>query len=179
MPTPNRLDAMNATDPSLGSARDGDGQHRAVLEELRRDLGVIVAEVTKVAEERSAQAKVLADEGLEAARDTIRTHPMAAVAMATLLGAGIAIVLTSAPRASRATSRLASWAPPTSRAELMHMTDGMQKSVAQSSTLSSVASAFERLVEQISTIDPKSSLSPALEKAGAWLNSLRTSMGGK
>jgi hypothetical protein len=179
MQTPNRLDALGANESSAGTTGDGDGQDRAVLEELRRDLGVIVAELTKVVEERAAQAKALADEGLEVARDTIRTHPMAAITVAALMGAAVAIAFTSAPRAPRVTSRLANWSPPTSRADLLHMADGMHRSVAQSSTLSSLATAFERVVEQISTIDPKASLSPALEKAGSWLNSLRTAMGGK
>ncbi len=179
MQTPDRLDAVNATDPSLGNAREGESQDRDVLVELRRDLSVIVAELTKVVEERSAQAKAVADQGLDAARETIRTHPIAAIAVATLLGAGVAVALTSVPRTTRAPSRFADWAPATSRAELVHMAEGMQRSVSQSSTLASLASAFERVVEQISTIDPKSSLTPALEKAGTWLNTLRASVGGK
>ena len=179
MQAPTRLDALNASDLSASNAGDGDGQDRAVLEELRRDLSVIVADLAKVVEDRSAQAKAVADEGLEAARDTIRTHPIAAIVMAVLLGAAVAVAITAPPRASRATSRLADWAPPTSRADLMHLAEGLHRSVAQSSTLASLATAFERVVEQISTIDPKSSLSPALEKAGTWLNSLRTTMVGK
>ena len=179
MQTPNRLDAVNATDPSLGSAPGGESQDHDVLAELRRDLGAIVADLTKVVEVRSAQAKAAADQGLDAARDTIRTHPIAAIAVATLLGAGVAIAFSSPPRTTRSPSRLSDWAPPTSRAELMHRAEGVQRSASQSSTLSSLASAFERVVEQVSTIDPKSSLTPALQKAGDWLGSLRAAIGGK
>jgi ElaB/YqjD/DUF883 family membrane-anchored ribosome-binding protein len=179
MHTPNRLDAVNDTDPSLGGAPQDESQDRDVLAELRGDLAAIVADLTKVVEARSAQAKVVADQGLEAARDTIRTHPVMAIAVAALLGAGVAIALTSAPRRSRAASRISDWIPPVPRAAVMHMADGMQHAAVQSSTLSSLASAFERMVEQLSTIDPKSSLTPALEKAGSWLNSVRSAMGGK
>jgi len=179
MPIPNRLEAVTELDPALGAAREGESPDRDVLAELRRDLSVIVAELTKVVEERSAQAKLAADQGLVAARGTIRTHPIASITVAALLGAGVAIAFASVPRSPRTASRLADWAPPTLRAELMRLAEGMQKSASQSSTLSSLASAFERVVENVSAFDSKTSLAPALEKAGTWLSSMRASMGGK
>ena len=183
MQSPNRVDDMTVMEPATYASGDGLGPDQAVLAELRKDLGVIVADLAKVVEERVAQAKAAAiegmDQGLEAARSTIRTHPVSAIAVAALLGAGLAVALTSAAQPTRDASRLATWSPPTSRDEFMQRARSMQSSVSQSSTLSSLVSAFERVVESVSTIDPKSSLTPALEKAGTWLSGLRATMGGK
>ena len=64
-----------------------------------------------------------------------------------------------------------------SSADFSDMAKSVQRSAASSG--SSVLAAFERLADSVSSIDPKSSLVPALEKAANWFNSLRGSAKGK
>ena len=175
MPTPDSSHDFH----SSGAMHDTTNDRAARLAEVRSDLAALVAEVKRVAEARASQVKDAAIDGAEAsvdfARDTIRSHPIPAIAIAAVVGAAIAVALTPAVQKPR--SRLADWAPDITRTNLGEMAQGIQRSA--SSTGSSLLSAFERVVNSVSTIDPKSSLTPTLEKAAAWLNSLRGTMSGK
>ena len=175
----------NRTDASAKEAQYNEGgpDHSApdpsVLVELRKDLAAIVADLTKVVEHRAAQAKAGAAGGIDAAASMIRSHPVASVAVAVLLGAGVAVAILPSSRPSRRSSLARDWALPAMPAAFVQTVRDLPSSVASSSTLSSLASAFERVVEHIATVDPKSSLTPALEKAGVWLNGFRATMGAK
>ena len=176
MPTPDSSHDFQ----SGGAMHDTTDDRAAKLAELRADLAALVADVKRVAEARASQVKDAAIDGAEAgvdfARDTIRSHPIPAIAIAAVVGAAIAVALTPALHRSR-TARLADWAPHITRANLGEMAQGLQRSA--SSTGSSLLSAFERVVDSVSTIDPKSSLTPTLEKAAAWLSSFRGTVSGK
>lgn len=168
---------------STGAYHDGADDaddHDAMIAALRVDLANVVADLKKIVEARASHAKDIAIEGaadgLDFARDTIRAHPMAAIAVTAALGAALAVALTSTPRRALG-ARVADWIPDVRRADLEGMTRGLQRSA--SSTGSSLLSAFERVVDSVSTIDPKSSLTPTLEKAAVWLSSLRGSTSGK
>ena len=63
------------------------------------------------------------------------------------------------------------------RTGLGEMAEGLLLS--DSSAGSSLLSAFERVVDSVSTIDPKSSLATTLEKAAAWIGSLPGTVSGK
>lgn len=175
MPTPDSSHDFQ----SSGAMHDTTDDRSARLAEVRADLVTLVADVKRVVEARASQVKDAAIDGAEAgvdfARDTIRSHPIPAIAIAAVVGAAIAVALTPAVQKPR--SRLPDWAPDITRTNLGEMAQGLQRSA--SSTGSSLLSAFERVVDSVSTIDPKSSLTPTLEKAGAWLSSLRATMSGK
>jgi ElaB/YqjD/DUF883 family membrane-anchored ribosome-binding protein len=168
---------------TIGAATGNGHDRSAEYAELRRELGMIASNVSIIIETRAAQAKQMAAEaaeaGLETTRETIRDYPVTSIAVATILGAAIAIVLTAPPRRPSLTARLGHYIPEITRADLNDMARQLQRSASHAVHGSSLSSAFERVVESVSSIDPKSSLTPALEKAGAWLSSLRTAMGGK
>lgn len=167
MPAPSLSDQIH----QIPAAGDTGEDRMAQLDELRRDLAAVVADAKRFAEVRVAQAEAAANDGLDIARDTIRAHPMAAIAVATLLGAAVAVALTPA---SRKTSNWDKWVPGgLTTAHVQDMIANAQRSVSQSAAGSSMASALERVVESVSSIDPNTSLTPALEKAGAWLSALR------
>jgi len=149
-----------------------------VLLELRRDLAAIVADLSKVVAQRVAQAKAGATDGFGAASTMIRSHPVASVAAAALFGAGLAAVVLPSARPSRRAIHARDWPLPAMPAFVQTVRD-IPAALSGSPAFSSLASAFERVVGHIATVDPKSSLTPALEKAGAWLSTLRTTMGAK
>lgn len=165
---------------SSGAMNATDDDRAAKLAAVRADLAALVADVTRVVEARASQAKDAAIYGAEAgvnvARDTIRLHPIPAITISAVVGAAIAVALTPASRQPRP-ARLADRTSDVIRGNLGEMAQGLQRSA--SSTGSSLLSAFERVVDSVSTIDPKSSLTPTIEKAAAWLSSLRETMSGK
>lgn len=168
MPTSDSSHALQ----SSGALHDQAVDRAARLAAVRADLAALVADVTRVAESRASQVKNAAiddaEAGVDFARDTIRSHPLPAVAIAFVVGAAVAVGLTPTSRRS-GSARRGDWTP-----DLGQMAQGLQRSA--SSTGSSVLSAFERVVDSVSTIDPKSSLTPAIEKAAGWLSSLWETM---
>jgi len=175
---PNRIDTMAPLSQSFEDAPDHAPPDPTVLLELRKDLAAVVADLSRIVAQRAAQAKAGATDGIDAANTMIRSHPVASVAAAALLGAGLAAVVLPSARPPRRALRARDWPLPTMPAFVQTERD-LPSSVAGSSTFSSLASAFERVVEHIATVDPKSSLTPALEKAGTWLSTLRSTMGAK
>jgi hypothetical protein len=187
---PSMLTMLNTESSELtnsGGAAAGNGHDSsAAYADLRRELAMIASNVGIIAETRAEQAKKLATEAteasLDATREIIRDYPVASIAAATLLGAAIAIALT-APRRPTLAARASQWGeqmmPSVTRADLNDLTRQLQRSASNSMPGSSLASVFERVVDSVSSIDPKSTLTPALEMAGAWLGSLRATMGGK
>ena len=171
----NRTDALAQEAKSNEGGPDHVAPDQSVLMELRKDLAAIVTDLAKVVEHRSAQARAGTAGGIDAASMLIRSHPVASVAVAVVLGAGVAVTVLP----PRRTLRASDWPLPGMPAAFVQTIRDLPSSVASSSTLSSLASAFERVVEQIAAVDPKSSLTPALERAGTWFNGLRTSMGAK
>ena len=165
---------------STGVIRDNSGDRAAELAAVRADLARLVADVTSVVAARASQVGGAAVEGGEAgvdfARDTIRSHPIPAVALAAVAGAAIAVLMVPSSRQPRS-GRLAERASDLTRTSFGDMAQGLQRSA--SSTGSSLLSAFERVVESVSSIDPQSSITPTLEKAASWLGSLRGTLSGK
>jgi hypothetical protein len=168
---------------SLGSPLSGRLDASAELVVLRQDLALLVADVARLVEARSAQVKVFAadnvEAGLEASRNTIRAYPVTSIAVAAVIGATVAVMITSQPRRPNLSARLSHAVPNVTRADLAEMAHHLQRSASTAAHGSGLASAFERVVDSVSSIDAKSSLMPALEKAGAWLSSLRSSVVGK
>jgi ElaB/YqjD/DUF883 family membrane-anchored ribosome-binding protein len=168
---------------SVGATTGNSIDSSTELAELRRELSMIASNVSIIIETRAAKAKQLATDAAQASvdttRDTIRDYPVTSIAIATILGAAIAVALTPAPRRTSFASRFGNMMPEVTRADLNDMARQLQRSASHAVQGTSLASAFERVVDSVSSIDPKSSLTPALEKAGVWLSSLRTAMGGK
>lgn len=131
---------------------------------------------------RAAQAKRATiagvQDGLDATRDVVRSHPAAAMTVALLAGAAVALIVMPASRRHGRVARLAEWLP-SSRSEVATIANNLNSRVAKSSAMSSLASAFERVVDSVTSIDANSSLTPAIKRAGTWLNSLRASINGK
>ncbi len=150
----------------------------AQLAELRKDLSILVADVKKVADARVVQVRDAATEGVSATRDIIRSYPVASVAVATIIGAAAAIIILPASQA-RPTSRFRAWMPDITQADLREMAHGLQRTAAQNLNGPSLLSTFERVVDSVSSIDPKATLTPAIEKAGTWLSSMREALKGK
>ena len=166
----------SANHPVINDRDDPD----ATLAELRKDLASLVADVKLVVEERAAAAKNAADMGLDAARDTIRTYPVSSMAIATLVGVAAAVALTAGTRRPRSLSaRIGEWAPGITRSDLQEMASNLQRSASRITPGVPLMSAFERVVDTVTSMDPKATLTPALEKAGVWFNALRGTIIGK
>jgi hypothetical protein len=150
--------------------------------DLKSELEMIASNVGIIIETRSAQAKELASKAAAASVDTtreiVRGYPVASIAAATLLGAALAVVLTPSPRSSRV-SRIGHSVPEVTRADLTEIAGQMRRSASHAVQGSSLAAMFERIVNSISSSDANTSLAPAVEKAGAWISSLRTLTGGR
>jgi ElaB/YqjD/DUF883 family membrane-anchored ribosome-binding protein len=179
MTMPDRLYATPPAADGLDSQSQPTGPDHDVLMELRKDLAAVVAELTTVVERRAAEAEVMAGRAIEGTSQIIRLHPVAAVAIAMLVGAGIAQIVVPSRRPAHSSMHLPAWTAPAMPAAWMQSARDFPASVARSSAFASLASILERVVEQISTLDPKSQLSPALDKAGHWLNGLRGTVGAK
>jgi ElaB/YqjD/DUF883 family membrane-anchored ribosome-binding protein len=175
MPTPDRSDEFVPNKTTTGAP----GGVEATLVELRNDLATLVAEVKQVVETRSARAQEAAHVGLDATRDTIRSNPVASLAIATVIGAAAAMLLVPAKPTTRRLSQLREWTPAITPADLHDIVRNLQQAASRSTSGTPLMSVFERVVDSVSSIDPKASLAPALEKAGAWLNSLRGTVAGK
>jgi ElaB/YqjD/DUF883 family membrane-anchored ribosome-binding protein len=180
MPAPNRFDTLSFSNPGpQPSPNDREAADGDVLAELRKDVAAIVGDLKTIVERRAAEAGQTVYLAAGETREVIRSHPLAAIGVAILLGAGLARLIVPA-RQARSPYAMPAWASLQQMpAHLMQTTREFPASVAHSNTFASLASTLERVVEQISTLDPKSQLSPALEKAGALWNGLRTSLGGK
>lgn len=167
---------------SVGIPADNNGETSSDFGALRVELAELVGAVGQIVESRAAHAKQVAiagsQAGLSASRSAIRAYPVTSIAVATLAGASLAIMLTQ-PRRPTLTARLNQIMPDVSRSDLSDLVRQMQRSASNASQGLGIASAFERVVESVSSIDAKSSLTPAIEKAGAWLSSMRASMTGK
>jgi len=174
MPTPDRME-------NFGASRVMPEPERAAqIAELRKDLASLVAEVAQVVEARAMQAKdatvEAVDTGLGATRECIRSYPVASIATATVIGAALATLLVPSRPQRSGVARLRAWAPDITRADLREMAGELQRTASRNLNGSSLLPTFERVVDSVSSIDPKTTLTPALEKAGSWLSSLR---GGK
>jgi hypothetical protein len=176
MLSPVEYDRSNSVAAPVSSSPDV----TAELVVLRQDLALLVADVARLVEARAIQAKAFAVEnveaGLDATRSTIRAYPVTSIAVATVIGAAVAIMITSQPRRPNLSARLGHIVPNVTRPDLAEMVHHLQRSASTAVQGSGLASAFERVVDSVSSIDARSSLAPALEKAGAWLSSLRTSV---
>lgn len=152
----------------------------ATLAELRRDLASLVSDVKLVVAARAVAAKDTAELGLDATRGTIRAYPISSMAIATLIGVTAAVVLTSGARRPRSlATRISDWSPGITRHDLHEMVGNVQRSASKITSGTPLMSAFERVVDTVSSLDTKATLTPALEKAGAWLNTLRGNITGK
>ena len=114
MTQPNSLDDAAQAAGEFGHSTDYGVPDPAVLAELRHDLAAIVADVREIVARRAVVASTLAQDGmtqtLDAARTSIRVHPILAIGIAVLLGAGAAVALTTVSGPARRRER--SWSLP-------------------------------------------------------------------
>ena len=171
----NAHDAMHPGSISATGSQDKDSSE--TIAELRRDLAAVAAAFKAVIDVEVGQAaNVVADEaqkGVSVARDLIRSNPVAAICLAGLIGAAVGVAVMPAKPRSRL-SQLRDWAP---NVDLRAMSNDIQRTASNAGP--SMLSAFERVVESVSSIDPTATINPAIEKAWAWLTSLGASAGGK
>jgi ElaB/YqjD/DUF883 family membrane-anchored ribosome-binding protein len=138
------------------------------LAELRKSIAAIAHDLAKVAEVRSRAAKKQAQAGAEALSDNIRHQPALAMAVATAAGALLAIVAVPSSRRRAPASR---WV---TRADLYDFADSIHRSAARAANSVPLASSLERVVDAVSKVEPNASLTSAIEKAGTWIQKLRS-----
>jgi hypothetical protein len=136
----------------------------------------IADDLKKVVEARGQAAKEQAQDGVKALRKGIRRQPALAMAIATAAGAALAVI--AVPRFGRRApvSRWDAWTPSMpsiTRADLYDFAHNMQTSVLRAANSVPLTSSLERLVEAISKVEPSSSLTSAIEKAGTWIQRMR------
>jgi hypothetical protein len=152
----------------------------STVAELRKKVTEIANDLAKVAEARAQGAKDAAEAGTQALRRNIRRQPALAMGIAALAGAVLAITVVPRFGHRRPASRWDAWMPQmpnmpylpqVTRADLYEMADNLQRSVSRAA--SNVPSSFERLVDAMTKAEP-ASLNAMLEKAGGWLQRVRS-----
>ncbi len=159
----------------------GDTAKTSQIDELKAELAAVATEFARIVEDKAIQTKDFAvretAEGLEGARGFIRAQPLAALAIATILGATLAIILVPKPSRSRGLLNRdwgRDWGLDSARAELSHTLDRLKSSMPDTSR-GSLMSSFERVMDSVANIDPKASLMPAWEKLAPYVQSLKKS----
>jgi ElaB/YqjD/DUF883 family membrane-anchored ribosome-binding protein len=146
------------------------------LDELRTSVASIAEDLKKVVEARGQAAKEQAQDGVKALRKSIRKQPGLAMAIAT--AAGAALVVIAVPRfGRRPASRWDKWVPAMpsiTRADLHEFADSVQRSAMRAANSVPLTSSLERLVDAVSKVEPSASLTSAIEKAGNWIQKMRT-----
>lgn len=147
------------------------------LEDLRKDVTALVETVRTVAERRARAVQEHADAGLMALRREVRRHPTAAVGLAALGGALLAIALVPRFEAKR-TPRSAFAA---TRADVYDLADEIQSSIrrAVQATGAPLTASLNKVVDAVTSVDAKSSLTPLLERAMSWIERSRSAVAAK
>jgi hypothetical protein len=151
----------------------------SAVAELRKKVTEIARDLAKVTEARAQSATDAAEAGTQVLRRNIRRQPELAMGIAALAGAVLAITLV--PRfGSQRPSRWEAWTPQmphmpqVTRADLYDMADNLQRSLTRAASSVPISSSFERLVDTMTRAEP-ASLNAMLEKAGGWLQRMRSS----
>jgi ElaB/YqjD/DUF883 family membrane-anchored ribosome-binding protein len=147
------------------------------LEEMRERVALIADDLKKVVAARSDAAKDTAQDGAKALRKGIRQQPALAMGLATAAGALLAVI--AVPRFGRRArpARWEAWMPATpsiTRADLYDFANNMRHSAMRAANSAPLTSSLERLVDAVSKIEPSASLTTAIEKAGGWIQKLRS-----
>jgi ElaB/YqjD/DUF883 family membrane-anchored ribosome-binding protein len=151
------------------------GSDEWTLDHLRESVADIASDLKKVVDARARAVQDNAQDGVKALRKSIRKQPTAAMAIAAGAGALLAVLLV--PRfGRRPASRWQAWMPamPVTRADLYDFADSMQRSALRAANSVPLTSSLERLVDAMSKVEPNASFASAVEKAGNWLQSLRS-----
>ena len=152
------------------------------LDELRGSVASIADDLKKVVETRGRAAKEQAQDGVKALRKGVRKQPALAMAIATAVGAVIAVV--AVPRFGRRApvSRWDAWVPSmpsmpaVTRADLYDFAHNMQNSALRAANSVPLTSSLERLVDAVSKVEPGASLTSAIEKASGWIQKMLTAV---
>jgi ElaB/YqjD/DUF883 family membrane-anchored ribosome-binding protein len=149
------------------------------LDELRGSVASIADDLKKVVETRGQAAKEQAQDGVKALRKGVRKQPALAMAIATAVGAVIAVV--AVPRFGRRApvSRWDAWVPSmpaVTRADLYDFAHNMQNSALRAANSVPLTSSLERLVDAVSKVEPGASLTSAIEKASGWIQKMLTAV---
>jgi hypothetical protein len=151
-------------------ARDGEV---SALAELRKSVSAIGKELSTVIETRSRALKEGTEAGASSLRRSIRRQPAVAMGVATLAGALLALAIVPRISRDRVPSRWAGWVPQVTGADLYSAADSLQRSLARATSTAPLTSSLERLVDAVTRIDSKESLSQMLQKAGSWFQRVR------
>jgi len=157
-----------------GTKNPVQGTDASTIAELRRSVSAIGDELSAVVERRSRALKEGTQAGANSVRRTIRRQPVIAMGVATLAGALLALLVVPRGSHGRAASRWDGWVPHVSRAELYDVADRLQRSMARATSAAPFASSLERLVDAVTKIEPKESLNEMIQKAGSWLQRMRS-----
>jgi hypothetical protein len=149
------------------------GGEASALAELRKSVSAIGEELSTVIERRGRALKESTEAGANSLRRSIRRQPVAAIGIATLAGALFALALVPRISRDRIPSRWAGWVPQVSGADLYNAADSLQRSLARATSTAPLTSSLERLVDALTRIDSKESLSEMLQKAGSWFQRVR------
>jgi ElaB/YqjD/DUF883 family membrane-anchored ribosome-binding protein len=146
------------------------------LDDLRESVAGIAKDLKKVVDARAEAARENAKQSVTTLRKSIRKQPAAAMAIAAGAGALLAVVLV--PRfGRRSPSRWQAWMPAmpsVTRADLYDFADSMQRSAMRAANSVPLTTSLERLIDALAKVEPNASLTSAIEKAGSWLQKMRS-----
>ncbi len=156
------------------AAQSGVGAEETTLAELRRSVSEITTELAKIAEKRSRLVKDAAQAGTSQLRRTIRRQPVVAMGVATLGGALLALAVVPRWGAKRSASRWEGWVPHVTRADLHDVAESIQRSVTRAVNAAPGVSSLDRLSDAFAKLESNQPLNEMLQKAGTWLQRLRS-----
>lgn len=169
MTTPQPKSATNVTPLPKNGEPSG-----STLGELRAQVESIAAEFAEIAKKRAEDISDQAGAGISELKTRIKRNPTLSMGIAA--GAGALIGFALVPRRAQRRSGWTQWTP-VSRADLYEMADDLQHSIRRAASASAVpiTNSLERVVNAVSSVDPKTTIAPAIDTARKWLSDIRSS----
>jgi hypothetical protein len=155
-----------------GDRLDQSAGEPLTLAELQKAVTAMAKDIATIAEKRGQAIKDTAEAGTSALRRNIRRQPGVAMGVATL--AGVLLSLLVVPARRQTAGRWGEWTSPVTRADLQDVADSVQRSLVRAANAVPVTPAFERVVDALTRVDAGASLSSVIEKAGSWLERMRS-----
>jgi ElaB/YqjD/DUF883 family membrane-anchored ribosome-binding protein len=178
---PSATGATPASNDTSGAydAHGSDHEFTGTLSELRASLDKLKADVTSVAERRASAIAKSVTKSADQLAVEIRKAPGTSIAIATLAGVLLAVVITSGRPAEPTWRRTARAYQDQARGELdalmaraRHVADDAR------GTASGIMPSVERLVKNFSEMDVNSTLAPAIEKGSTMMRTAWQAMTG-
>ena len=153
------------TSPGGDNAQPND---QSRMEELRRELAALSAQVKEMTSKGAQRLEGLAEDGTQAVRTSISDNPWLAMGIAVTAGAILALAIIPKRQPGFRTSEFSSYSP-------RNIASAMRNAVESRIDTQPITSRFERLMDQVNNLNINSdsiTSSPAYEQAKSVLQGI-------